>query len=178
MFKNRRGNYVICAWAIINECWRNYSKQLANSIAVWKMDVLLKTRLACYSTRLQQKIQKLAHTGHDPLLFGVIKQSLFLQQQKKKITLMYLQNKMFGMLVWNPRRKRKLHCLSLGNYKSIFMQIYLKTDHLIIAYRKMNLLLTTTACLLFYETKTYKSHSSIDRLWCTFVEAIYKHTRM
>ena len=66
-FKNRRGNYVICSWAIINECWRNYSKQLANSIAIWKMDVLLKTRLACYSTWLQQKIQKLAHTGHDPL---------------------------------------------------------------------------------------------------------------
>ena len=105
--KNRRGNYVICSWAIINECWRNYSKQLANSIAVWKMDVLLKTRLACYSTWLQQKIQKLAHTGRDPLLFGVIKQSLFLQQQKKKITLMYLQNKMFGMLVWNPRSKKK-----------------------------------------------------------------------
>ena len=72
---------------------------------------------------------------------------------------------MFGMLVWNPRSKKKeITFLSLGNYKSIFMQIYLKTDHLIIAYRKMNLLLTSTACLLFYETKTYKSHSSIDRL--------------
>ena len=136
--KNRRGNYVICAWAIINECWRNYSKQLANSIAVWKMDVLLKKRLACYSTRLQQKIQKLAHTGCDPLLFGVIKQSLFLQQQKKKkITLMYLQIKCLVCLCGTPEiRKRKLHCLSLGNYKSIFMQIYLKTDHLIVAYRK------------------------------------------
>ena len=71
------------------------------------MDVILKTRLACYSMRLQQKIQKLAHTDRDPLLFGVIKQSLFLQQQKKKITLMYLQNKMFGMLAWNPRSKKK-----------------------------------------------------------------------
>ena len=42
----------------------------------------------------------------------------------------------------------------------------------------MNLLLTTTACLLFYETKTYKSHACIDRLLSTFVEATYKHTRM
>ena len=102
------------------------------------MDVLLKTRLACYSTRLQQKIQKLAHTGCDPLLFGVIKQSLFLQQQKKKkITLMYLQIKCLVCLCGTPEiRKRKLHCLSLGNYKSIFMQIYLKTDHLIVAYIK------------------------------------------
>ena len=64
-------------------------------------------------------------------------QSLFLQKTKKEDNSDVLANKIFGMLVWNPEiRKRKLHCLSLGNYKSIFMQIYLKTDHLIVAYRK------------------------------------------
>ena len=135
--KNRRGNYVICPWAIINECWRNYSKQLANSIAVWKMDVLLKTRLACYSTWLQQKNTEASTHRPWSTLFGVNMQSLFLQKTKKKITLMYLQIKSLVCLCGTPEiRKRKLHCLSLGNYKSIFMQIYLKTDHLIVAYRK------------------------------------------